>query len=361
MARRPSRRQAATGTATVVSPSDAGAGTGTRQPKTTTTSRSAGDTTTPDKDKSYVETKTTNTGARKKPKPWGEQGDARKAPKADDDRLWDPSKGIKMPSKQIPTLTASQPDGSKSAASNRAAGANISHKTPTTPTVSEARLRNSKMAEMTTYLVADTFDPDSFDRGGTVQVSYEASKSTTTTPKTSPDSQGQRGRKRDRGRNRNRNRARDSAHVNSLWDVLAEDREFSQMVYRMDRHTPFRSPSPECCEERIRPPSNALLEWLASTDDRLFGRLIYQPGTASGGNYSKGDNVPSSPSGPTVAAAETTNIDDYCVQMLDHMMGRLYTSRPSCLFPRGLNGSVTDSVTLAGIGEQFVVDDYDSV
>ncbi|KAK4219771.1 hypothetical protein QBC37DRAFT_394649 [Rhypophila decipiens] len=370
MARRPSRRQAATGTTTVVSPSDAGAGAGTRQPKTATPSRSAGDTLTPDKgrtrqtiitakDKPYVETKITNTGARKKPKGWGKQGDARKAPKADDDRLWDPSKGIKMPSKQIPTLTASQPDGSKSATSNRAAGANISHKTPTTPTVSEARLRNSKMAEMTTYLVADTCDPDSFDRGGIVQVSYEASKSSTTTPKTSPNSQEQRGRKRHRGRNRNRDR--DSARVNDLWDVLAEDQEFSQMVALMDRQMPFRSPSPECYEEPIRPPSNALLEWLASTDDRLFGRLIYQPGTASGGNYSKGDNVPSSPSGPTVAAAETTSIDDYCVQMLDQMMGRLYTSRPSCLFPRGSNGSVTDSVTLAGIGDQFVFHDYDSV
>ncbi|KAM7187382.1 hypothetical protein V8F33_011280 [Rhypophila sp. PSN 637] len=362
MARRPRGRQAATGTVTVVSPSDAGAGTasGTRQPKTTTTSTSAGDATTPDKgktrqtiitakDKPYVETKITKTGARKKPKPWGKQGDARKALKADDDRLWDPSKGIKMPAK--PTLTRSQPDEPTSATSNRAARANINHKTPTTPTISEARLRKSRMAEMT-YLVADTCDPDSFDRGGIVQVSYEASKSNTTTPKTSPNSQEQRGRKRGRGRNRNRDRNRDSdgAPVNGHWVNLASDLEFSQMVDQMDRQTPLRSPSPEFLEEPIRPPSNALLEWLASTEDKLLGRLIFQPSTASG-NDSKRDDIPSH-SGQTVAA-ETTDINDYCVQMLDQMMGRLYTPRPSCLFPGGSNGSVTDSVTLAGIGEQF--------
>lgn len=107
-------------------------------------------------------------------------------------------------------------------------------------------------SKRTTYLVADACDPDSFDRGGTVQVSYET-KRQAKQPKNKETSTvtDQKKEKRNRGRMEELERFQRQSRENPVY----QDEESEMFL--------FKDFSP------------ALKVFVSNTDDRLIGRLLF--------------------------------------------------------------------------------------
>jgi len=202
-----------------------------------------------------------------------------------DDRLWDPSKGTRAAQVNHATShTAKSPVGGE---------VNSTRVTPT------ERLGRSKK---TTYLVTDPCDPDSFDRGGVVQVSYETNRQAKQYNKTVPAAPEKKG-KRNRGRRGNRGHLQQPFH-----DTPVDIEEESDILLIQDY-------------------SPALKAFVSNTDDKILGRFAF--GSESG---------------------------VYCsTESLDAMMARLTLKTPAfCVSGTIGAGYEADiGMDLAGVGSQF--------
>ncbi|KAM7204750.1 hypothetical protein V8F20_003534 [Naviculisporaceae sp. PSN 640] len=323
-----------------------------------------------------------NTPPRGPRKPRGPREDPRNRLYANNERLWDPSKGIKMTPKQSPpesqrefrpnTLATPVKGATKTGDLNMANNGEIP---APIGRVNRSRKVSPPQHLETRYIVEETYDPDSFDRGQTVQ------------RKTSP--QPNRAERRRRGRERQAERQLESHRqqedlqreqnrilAKNHWGAInieddAVQEQFQAVVRNMQEEQEIRNMQKKGDEESNNsedgffeqpiPPSFALLRFLANKDDKILGRFVDYPVTASGHrHHDHGVRASSSlvvqtanltlmngthADGSTTEEHSRTDIEEE--KSLDAFFGSLHKDR-------AVTGTKpNDNIHLAEIGGQF--------
>lgn len=257
-------------------------------------------------DKPIADTKTESPrpGGPRKPR-WRDRG-PRRLLSFQDHRLWDPSKGTKMASNQSPSQTqrgnlAGVCDTPARASKSKEATGKDTEKQSTTSLITShgAAIPNSTTGHFrnftsnqpldTTYVVPETCDPDSFDRGGAVRrikmssshFNHQQRERSVHNLKREEQDKHDQERNRSRAENHWGNIGGVEGHWGNINDSDAQE-TFQDTIYQMQKNQPAAGEEEVYFEQPIRPPSHALQAFLSNTDDKLLGRFIYQPSTASG-------------------------------------------------------------------------------
>lgn len=217
-------------------------------------------------------------------KPRGPRGDPRNLLYANDERLWDPSKGTKMTPKQSPTESQRSHHPyvftTPVKGTNKVGGLKMDNNGENIPTSTGTINRSGgsppqKLLEMN-YIVEDTYDPDSFDRGRTVHRK--------TSPRPNHRERPRRERERQGELQREQNLVREKNHWETAnIDDLAVQGRFQGAVRNIQEEQQIRKKNEgRFLEQPIPPPSYALLEFIANKNDELLGRFSHYPAVASG-------------------------------------------------------------------------------